>query len=306
VRERARSLPPEHGAACAPSARRVAVNNASEAAHELRQLLLDVGAPTAIDPLAPWLIVAAHPDDETIGASWILRRCPRVHVLHVTDGAPEDAALRTGPASATRLQYAALRRQEAHSALALAGLPLERTHTLGFVDQRASQHLPALTRQLAHWIALHQPAVIVVHPYEGGHPDHDAAAFAAHQAVARTPRAQAPLLLEMTSYHRTGGTLRTGEFLPASPGQPREVERVFSPAERAHKAQMMACFASQADVLASFTIDHERFRIAPQYDFCAPPAPSPLHYETLGWATTGAHWRELSARALTRYEEDNA
>ncbi|MDF2780993.1 MAG: LmbE family protein, partial [Geminicoccaceae bacterium] len=36
------------------------------------------------------LIVAAHPDDEVIGASTLLMRIPELRLLHVTDGAPRD------------------------------------------------------------------------------------------------------------------------------------------------------------------------------------------------------------------------
>ena len=36
------------------------------------------------------LVIAAHPDDDVIGAGALMARVPRVRVLYVTDGAPRD------------------------------------------------------------------------------------------------------------------------------------------------------------------------------------------------------------------------
>jgi len=55
---------------------------------------------------------------------------------------------------------------------------------------------------------------VVTHPYEGGHPDHDAAAFVTCMRCGSRGKRETPLLaMEMTSYHGVGGKLTVGAFL---------------------------------------------------------------------------------------------
>jgi LmbE family N-acetylglucosaminyl deacetylase len=245
----------------------------------------------------PVLILAAHPDDETIGASWLLQRLARPVVVLVTDGAPHDRRLWPASAPGDRAGYARLRAEEARQALAMAGVPAQRLRCLGLVDQEATHALAPLVRALDGLLAEVAPVALVVQPYEGGHPDHDACAFAAHAAVSLRQRraGYAPLLMEMTSYHRHEGTLRTGAFLPGGPGA---MELPLLPADRTLKSRMLACYQSQAEVLRPFAGQPERLRRAPRYDFRLPPHPGPLHYEALGWQLGGEAWRGLATRAL--------
>ena len=277
--------------------------------HELAQLLAELfGPPAGRAATGPWLLVGAHPDDETIGASWLLSRGPRLSVVQITDGAPHDQKF--WPASAlgscastpsTREGYAALRRQETEAALALVGLGADRILNLGFADQTAAFALVACVRALRALFAATAPAVIVTHAYEGGHPDHDAAAFAVRAAAslrAREGGAQ-PWIVEMSSYHRAEGALCTGTFLPHR--GPVAV-RALSAAERALKRRMFARYASQRDVLDWFRIDEERYR--PAQPLCAGAAPhlGTLQYEALGLALDGGRFRALVAAALETLE----
>jgi LmbE family N-acetylglucosaminyl deacetylase len=83
------------------------------------------------------LIVAAHPDDETIGASALLGANAGATVLHVTDGAPCDPRWRP-PAVAELPAYARVRACEADRALRHV-----RAHSIGPLvpDQRAVYEL---------------------------------------------------------------------------------------------------------------------------------------------------------------------
>src|SRR5438270_8219336 len=65
------------------------------------------------------LILAAHPDDETIGASLLLARFPQAKVVFLTDGAPHDPRFWSRIAKGSREDYAHIRRQEAEKALAV-------------------------------------------------------------------------------------------------------------------------------------------------------------------------------------------
>lgn len=245
-----------------------------------------------------WLIVAAHPDDETIGATWLLRHVARVVVVHVTDGAPRNPRLWSAR-SRRREDYAHLRELEAERALSLAGVGPDRIRRLDFHDQETPLQLVRLSRELQALLEELAPSSVVVQPYEGGHPDHDSCAFAARAAVrllgART--GAAPRLVEMTGYHRRGGGLVTGEFLP---GGPPVVTRVLTGPERSLKRRMLGCFVSQSELLQPFRVDVERYRLAPAYDFTLPPphAEEHLHYEALGWHLRGDQWRALAEQAL--------
>jgi LmbE family N-acetylglucosaminyl deacetylase len=225
------------------------------------------------------VVVAAHPDDETVGAASVLLRSGRAGVVHLTDGAPRDPLLR--PGHPDRAAYARLRAAEARAALDVAGVPAPLR--LDAADQEVVRVLAPLARELAAVLSSLAPRIVVGHAYEGGHPDHDAAALATRAALALLRRREgaAPRLVEMTAYHLAGGRLATNEFLPGA----REVRHRLSPAERTKKRAMLDRYASRREVLAPFGIEEERFRIAAPLSPWARPHPGTLLYELRGWTT---------------------
>src|SRR4051812_11427073 len=91
----------------------------SSAATFLRQLCRP-GGESITD--VPVLVVAAHPDDETIGAGPRLARLRAVQVVFVTDGAPADLRDVARLGFASRAAYASARAREADTALSLLGI----------------------------------------------------------------------------------------------------------------------------------------------------------------------------------------
>ena len=239
----------------------------------------------------PVAMVAAHPDDETIGAGASLHLFRNLLLIHVTDGAPADGADARNAGFAAPAAYAAARQAELAAALRLGGAAAELSG-LGFRDQSASANLQAGTAALTALLADHGSACVITHPYEGGHPDHDAAAFMVHAACARLPRP--PAVLEMTSYHATAGGIACGVFLHSA--EPA-VTVALTAAEQAVKRAMLDAFATQRAALSPFGVAEERFRHSPRHDFTEPPHPGTLHYERHDWGMTGARWRELAAAA---------
>ena len=133
-------------------------------------------------PLPATIVVAAHPDDEVIGLGSRLAQLKQSLFLHVTDGAPRDgrdAAVNSFSVE----QYAHARRTELEAALALCGIAPEQARCLGCPDQQAALRMAELALNLADAFADARAEVVITHPYEGGHPDHDATAFAVHAAV---------------------------------------------------------------------------------------------------------------------------
>lgn len=244
------------------------------------------------------LVVVAHPDDEAIGAGALLRHYRHATVLHVTDGGGRDDVDARRHGFSTRAEYSRARRQEVVEALRLAGIGEQSIRNLGVPDGRASRQLVDVCQALMDVFDELRPDVVLTHPYEGGHTDHDATAFAVHLAcgVLRREGAHAPLVLELASYHMRNGERIRGDFLPNWRTPTRAVH--LSPDGQVLKARMFDRFESQRDCLRAFPLDIERFRIAPRYLFSEPPHAGTLDYERHGVAFTGAEWRAEAEKAL--------
>jgi len=241
------------------------------------------------------IVLAAHPDDEVIGASSVLTSTGCApYVVFLTDGAPLDPALWSSHQNLCRSDYATLRWREALTALTLAGVAKEKIFCLGGVDQESAQAFPLLVRRFASVVADIRPELVISHAYEAGHPDHDSAALIAFAACATA--GCSPELWEMTSYHAAHGTFRCGQFIPSAEADPHELAIELSPEQREMKSEMLLCYESQRSVLQAFvaSANVERFRPAPDYDFAMPPHPGTLWYETQGWAMTGSEWRRYA------------
>ncbi len=262
------------------------------------------GAPRSV------LIVAAHPDDETVGfgaaVGELSRGGWRVEVLHVTDGAPRDPRLRPTLAHLPRAEAARARREEARAALRaqeIADPDRVLLAPLGVADQEAPQSAAAVARAVADRIVEREIRVVVAHAYEGGHPDHDAVAFASHAAaVLARARSHPVALAEMSSYHRLEGALVTGRFRSegAATVCAREWSARLDGPARARKRAMLGAFASQVDALSAFGVDSEPVRCAPSYDFARPPHRGALNYELWGFGVTGA---SVSERLVSAAKE---
>lgn len=226
---------------------------------------------SAADSSIRLLVLVAHPDDEVIGASSQVPHWASATYVHLTDGAPRkiDDAAAAGFSKAG--EYRAARRREAETALGLGGVEPAQIRSLGFTDQEASFHLEQAVEAVLALLHRLAPEAILTHSYEGGHPDHDATAFAAHTACELLKRNAgiAPALFELTSYHNRAGIMQTGEFL-SHPDTPPHIVWL-SPEQRDLKRRMFDCFASQRKVLAYFPVEKEAFRPSPRYDFGRPP-----------------------------------
>jgi len=125
-------------------------------------------------------------------------------------------------------------------------------------------HMATLTRRLRTMIVRLAPNLVLTQAYEGGHPDHDAVAFAVHHAVRGLTKP--PPVWEMTAYHRANGTTVRGSFLPFD--GPPIVRAPLDTAARALKRRHARLLSPRSsDVVAQFPLDEEDFRPAPQLRF---------------------------------------
>jgi LmbE family N-acetylglucosaminyl deacetylase len=241
------------------------------------------------------LLIAAHPDDETIGAAALLCRRPNIKIIHVTDGSPLNAGDALAAGFTTREEYAEARRKETVQALAQAGIREDAITNLQFTDQQLSFQLKEVTERVLAVVRQFQPEVVLTQAYEGGHPDHDSVAFACHMALRLSEFSFC--LCEFAGYHAGDGGMEIYAFLPSE--QTQYTYRLNAD-ERELKIAMIESFTTQERTLQPFTQSEvERFRVAPEYDFTRPPHEGKLWYENFSWGTDGATWRKMASQTLS-------
>lgn len=266
------------------------------AAQDALERLVAADASTIEPPRV--VVIVAHPDDEAIGAGALLAEIPDATVVHVTDGAPRDSAAAQLRGFASRDAYAEARRSEVVAALRLAGIDESRIRCMGYVDGETTLSLVQLSHDIIDLMLELEPEIVLTHPYEGGHTDHDATAFAVHLAcgILRREGVPAPVVLELTSYHSRNGKRVRNQFIPRKNVPERSLE--LPPEAQLLKLRMFEQFVSQRDCLREFPVKVERFRIAPRYSFTAPPHEGQLDYERYCATICGDEWRARAGTAL--------
>jgi N-acetylglucosamine malate deacetylase 2 len=254
----------------------------------------------SLDDLArkPAVAVFAHPDDDVIAAGILLGRLPRAGAICMTNGAPlnENQFRRAG--FDNWMDYAIARQKEAENALALLNREITPLRNLGITDLEATYHLVSASRFLAHQLR-GGFGYVVTHAYEGGHPDHDSTSFCVHAACAMIAKdgGTPPVIVEAPLYNGASGPYVHGKFLPHPDAGP-VLDLALSGEEQALKRRMFECYISQQNMLSSFDVVHEQFRLAPRYHFSASPHAGDVGYNQFHWPINGRKWRALARRAM--------
>lgn len=146
------------------------------------------------------LVLAPHPDDETLACAGLLQQALRagaaLRVVFLTRGEanvwPQRAAYRRWHiGTAIRSAWGERRRYEAFAALNMLGLSRDHAVFLDYADQGLTSALleGGLTAQLAAINAEWKPTMLVSPALSDRHPDHNSAALAAMLALGPDPGA---------------------------------------------------------------------------------------------------------------------
>jgi LmbE family N-acetylglucosaminyl deacetylase len=158
--------------------------------------------PSAADRI---LVLAPHPDDETLAAGGLLHAASEVgaavRVCYLTDGENNPWAQLVVQArwpfrAADRAAWGRRRRSETLNALACLGVPQSGAAFLGFPDQGLTDLLlggnDAPARSIEDAIRAWRPTTLVVPSLGDDHPDHSAVSVLTTIALARLEPAQRP------------------------------------------------------------------------------------------------------------------
>jgi N-acetylglucosamine malate deacetylase 2 len=209
------------------------------------------------------LVLAAHPDDESIGCGVLLQRVTSALVVFAVDGAPAGYGFERK--FGTLQNYSEERFKEAARALSClpdcSFLRLKRRDGSYFPDRRLFEHLEEAAASLTAIVQEFSPDAIVSHAYEGGHIDHDACSFLARHAADELSLKHFEFPLY---WQNEKGRDVFQEFRDAQEGITS-----LNPSEReiAIKNQMLAEYQTQRDLVAMFSSNKESFRLAPGYDY---------------------------------------
>lgn len=179
--------------------------------------------PVTLDGVRRIVVVAAHPDDETLGAGGLMATATAASI-------PLDVLVLTAgegshPHSPThsRDMVSRLRAEETYRAAAALGLKDESVSLSRLPDGQLADHLDEITAMIVEHIGRLASAgeVLVVAPYRrDGHPDHETAGVAAAAAAHRTDAVlwEYPIWFrhQHTPDELTAGRLRTLPLTPAA------------------------------------------------------------------------------------------
>ncbi len=259
------------------------------------------GEPLDLEGVSRLVVLAAHPDDETLGAGGLVATASRlglaVEIVCATDGEGSH------PRSPTRTpeELAVIRAEEGRRAAQALGVASEHVHRVGLADGGVAAQQDALTARLVEVVGDGRGTVVVAPWREDGHPDHEATGRSASAAAFRTGADlwEYPLWF----WHwGTPGEAPWSRFRPF--GLEAESLQAKQYAIHAHKSQVAPLSAQEGDetllppeLLANFDHGPEHFVRTASAD-CVDDSLDRLHTEHVDPWGVESRWFEQRKRDL--------
>lgn len=221
-----------------------------------------------IDDLRRLVVVAAHPDDETLGAGGLIARAARAGVPVTVVVLSNGDASHPGSTTHSPERLAELRRAEVAAAVA-ALAPGAGVRLLDLPDGALAEHAEEAARAVAAELAPGGAGTWIVAPWRADrHPDHVAAGEAAHTAVRLAVQRNAA---QWHAAQRSAGVAaRVFEYPiwawhwsePGGPEWPAEALRTLDlePEDRERKSLAMRLHRSQVEPLSELPGDEAIIR----------------------------------------------
>ena len=214
----------------------------------------------ALDRTSRVLMLAPHPDDESLAAGGLLQRAQKngsaVRVLFATDGDNNPWAQRAvehiwkiGPGA--RIRWAQRRRGESLAALARLGVAADQAVYLGHPDQGLTALMlddpRSLVDELVQQCSAWRPTLVIAPSMNDLHPDHSAWGVAARLAWRRLDGGCTPFTLIAYLVH--GHALKAGES---------RIAWMLSDEELANKRSAIMCHRTQLRYGSNRLLRHAR------------------------------------------------
>jgi LmbE family N-acetylglucosaminyl deacetylase len=188
------------------------------------------------------LVLAPHPDDETLGCgATIMRKVAAGTAVQVVIAADGRHAYPSGKLSVDTLVE--IREEEARLACAILGLPGENIAFLRFEDGRLAEHRQPLSERIFEIFHSVNPEEIFVSSVIDNHPDHRVLAELARE-LAQARRGHVPLLYEYPIWFWDPRIWGARQLLELRPRVVRMEEF------RIRKSEAIAAYRSQVTNLA--------------------------------------------------------
>jgi len=219
------------------------------------------------------MFVFAHQDDEIayLGKMRNLVKSGRdVRVVWITDGA--------------HYVPAEVRRRESTGTLRALGIGADRLDFWEYPDGVSISLSVEIVERLTRVMSEMNPAEVYTVAYEGAHPDHDFANFAAVTAARR--QSEVPAVYEASLYNRFWSFFAVNRLIPA---ETRVLYTRLSPGDVLFKMRALFRYRSQlwmtmvpVILFGRTTVGrHEAYREVPAWNYRQPPHEGKLFYE--GW-----------------------
>jgi LmbE family N-acetylglucosaminyl deacetylase len=220
------------------------------------------------DPVNRILVVGPHPDDCEFSTGRLImkRKGQNTFVICMTDGrkGQEGTPGKVIPED----EYAKLRIKESTKALGELHVDLNNIFFFNLPDQGVVSN-PYVIDKIAMILRKVKPEFILIPPWEGAHPDHDACHLFSIVA-AKNLGFPIEKMIEYGSYNNYQGSFRVQEFIPTDR---EEFKLKPSPNEQERWNNIMKVFRSQLNQQKYYIpkSTFEVFRQVPLYDYSKLP-----------------------------------